>query len=140
MAGIGRGDQTFHTHRGLHVTTAIVIDITGVCRVEQIPHPDLNRLQELVGGYIEGVALPRLGHGHFAYINEDGKALGLIHNEVATALCQRAGTGLAEGDYISGVMVVVGRPDKDGNDTSVSMGEFVAALSALPGDHKVEGV
>jgi hypothetical protein len=49
-----------------------------------------------------------------AYVNEDGLALGLPRNELATKLCFDYQIGLARDDYIKGAMVVVGCKDESG--------------------------
>jgi len=98
------------------MSKAIIIEANGnVRRVEIEGYEDLNKA---VGGYIEGI---RLGDtGQFAYLNEDGIALGLPYNEVATQLCYRRNVGLIPGDYIKGTMVIVGPADHEGNETDVS--------------------
>ena len=69
---------------------------------------------QLDGGWIEGL---RLSDDCFAYIDEEGKMKGLPFNAVATELCGRLQTGLGQGDFISGTMIVVGAPDENGDDT-----------------------
>jgi len=105
------------------MTKAILIEVSGnVRRVEINSYDDLNRI---VGGYIEGIYLGETGH--FAYLNEDGIALGLPMNRLATELCYRWNVGLIPGDYIKGSMVIVGPADDDGNETDVSEA-FAASL------------
>ena len=45
--------------------------------------PGLDKLQEMVGGYIQ---LVPTSDGRLMYINEDGLRLGLPHNERATGM------------------------------------------------------
>ena len=42
---------------------------------------------------------------------------GLPYNAVATELCTRLKTGLQQGDFIKGTMIVVGAPDDNGDET-----------------------
>ena len=52
---------------------------------------DLERMQTIVGGYIEVIALERTPHGTRALvINEDGRREELPHNAQASALFQAA--------------------------------------------------
>lgn len=90
--------------------------------------PDYQSLNQAVGGYIE---LINFGDtGHFAYLNEDGIALGLPYNEKATKLCYKHNVGLIPGDFIKGTMVVVGPVDDEGNETDVSE-ELAAYLESV---------
>lgn len=62
----------------------------------------LDELQAYVGGLIERVELPR-GNGHStAWVNEEGKLIGLAYNEKATRIY-----GRAPDDVIVGPMVIV---------------------------------
>lgn len=98
------------------MTKAILIEANGnVSRIEINGYDDLNKG---VGGYIEGIYLGDTGQ--FAYLNEDGIALGLPFNEVATNLCYKHNTGLIPGDFIKGNMIIVGPADDEGNETDVS--------------------
>lgn len=56
--------------------------------------------------------------GAWLYVNEDGKALGLPENLVATALAHAANT-ISMADFIVGQVIVVGPPDNAGYDTDV---------------------
>lgn len=58
-----------------------------------------------VGGDAE---LIRLAAGVWAYVNEDGKALGLPENRPATYLCHMVGANIGVFDFIVGPMVLVG--------------------------------
>jgi Domain of unknown function (DUF3846) len=70
----------------------------------------------LGGGYFEMVTL-RDGCG--MYIDEDGKRKRLKPNELATELAREMAIISAQ-DYIAGIAVVVGPPDADGNETSLT--------------------
>lgn len=63
----------------------LLIDPSGSLTVESVDS-DLETFQELVGGYIEGVAIPG---GVMAYVNDEGLLKGLPHNAVATTLAGR---------------------------------------------------
>ena len=67
----------------------------------------LRALQDLVGGYIQGLALPRHvpeAIRAVAYVNDDGKHLSLPVNPFATRLM----TNLMSHDHIAGTMVIAG--------------------------------
>ena len=63
----------------------------------------LHTLQELVGGYIEHVALPG---GRCMLINENGKDGPHAANNTATVIAQEA-QAIMPSDYIAGVAVIV---------------------------------
>ena len=75
--------------------------------------------QSWVGGYVQ--CLPFTDTTE-AYVNEDGIALGLPRNELATKLCFDYRIGLAPGDYIKGAMVIVGCKDENGEFDEVGGG------------------
>lgn len=105
---------------------AVLIEANG--NVRRADLPDYQSLNQAVGGYIE---LINFGDtGHFAYLNEDGIALGLPYNEKATKLCYKHNVGLIPGDFIKGTMVVVGPVDDEGNETDVSE-ELAAYLESV---------
>lgn len=77
---------------------------------------DLDGLQALVGGYIEAVSLTE---GH-AYVNEEGKLMGLPVNALATDLAHAA--GWPYGDVLCGTVVFLGdSPDGDEADVPPSL-------------------
>lgn len=87
----------------------------------EIPSVDaLEPLQKLVGGLIEGVSLGDI----YAYVNEEGKILGLPVNVIATRLWQDA---YGRTDIIMGNMVVVGAYDDEGNEMDIPQ-EHVALV------------
>lgn len=73
----------------------------------------LSQLQELVGGNIEFVPMKHKAH---AYVNEDGKNLGLTENRIATEVLQQF--GYRTNDFIVGNMVILGE-GKDGDEGDV---------------------
>lgn len=96
--------------------TAIAIDPNGTVR--SVLLTSLEDMQRQVGGWIELINFGTTGH--FAYLNEEGKLENLPPNILATHLCAKYGVGLALTDYICGTLLVVGPPDSEGNDTSIS--------------------
>lgn len=99
----------------------IVIPVTGPVQLD-VDVSALEALQKAVGGYIEFLGLYRGDDDDCvgtAYVDEDGIAKGLPHNERATKLCDHFKVGLQQGDYIKGPMVILGPGDDDGNSTSI---------------------
>lgn len=95
--------------------TAVTIPAHGDLTTVTIPSADaeLEILQRLVGGYIEGVTLP--ADGLIGFVNEEGKILDLPANERATLGMHGR---LLPGDFISGTLVVTGPYNEDGDPTS----------------------
>jgi hypothetical protein len=79
---------------------------------------------QLDGGWLEGL---RLSDDAFAYVDEEGIMKGLPYNAVATELCTRLKTGLQQGDFIKGTMIVVGTPDENGDETDCP--DYLLALT-----------
>ncbi len=68
--------------------------------VESLPDASLETLKQAVGGYIEAVPL---NEGRYLIVNEDGLALELPHNLMATTLMHMAGhhpTSSISGDAV----------------------------------------
>ena len=63
----------------------------------------LHQLQEMVGGYIEGVAL---SGDRYMIINENGKEAPHMINHTATAIAHEA-EAIMTSDYIAGVAVIL---------------------------------
>lgn len=95
---------------------AIIIESNGNMYLQKVG--ELEELQKLVGGYIEGITLGDTGQ--FFYVNEDGIEMGLPRNDVATKLCSDHKVGLSFDDFIKGTMVIVGPSDGNGENTDVS--------------------
>ena len=88
------------------IITASLIHPNG--EVDSISLPEgeearLHQLQDLVGGYIEVVALP--GERHMV-INENGKDGPHMINHTATAIAHEA-ESIMPTDYIAGVAVII---------------------------------
>ena len=77
--------------------------------------PDYDTLNKAVGGWLEGVALV----GVTAYVNEEGKLMGLPVNALATRLAHRD-EATYPSDTINGDMIVLGPLDDEGESTSLS--------------------
>lgn len=92
---------------------AVVISVDGTAKVCEIA--DYDDLNAAVGGWIEAIPL---GDNASAYINEEGKLRRLPLNPVATAIAHRKHS-IRLNDFIVGPMVIVGVPDREGNDTDV---------------------
>ena len=84
-----------------------VIDIDG----------EYQQLSDTVGGYIESLYIPTVPIGAHAYINEDGKMLGLSMNPFATIVGHEL-IGISPSDYIAGNMIVLG-DGEDGEEADV---------------------
>lgn len=86
--------------------SATVILPDGSSNTLKLPSDDEKRLavlQQLVGGYIEGVALP---DGRYMMINENGKDAPHVINVRATAIAHEAQV-IQLDDYIAGVAAIV---------------------------------
>ena len=84
---------------------------------------DFEGCQKEVGGFVE---LLKLAPATWAYVNEDGKALGLPENLKATMFCHLCGPNIAASDYIVGPMVVCGA-----NGTRPVSAQALAALARI---------
>ena len=91
--------------------SAVVLRADGT--TEQLPSmPTGDELRSFVGGFFETVTLR---HEHLratAFLNEDGKAKHLPHNERATHLLDESGG--RPGDWVAGDVVVAGDVDDEG--------------------------
>lgn len=89
--------------------------------------PGLELFQELVGGWIEqlpGRVAPGVeGHSWLAYVNEEGKIIGLPVNDRATAFMHSVG-GIYPWDTINGNMIIIG----DGGEEGVEYADVPAQL------------
>jgi hypothetical protein len=123
----------------LVTTRALVVRPDGTAEVVRVSRR-LESWQELVGGSIEGLSLSAEVR---AFINEDGKALGLAMNVYADAmiraLLKSVGHTLMPGDYIVGPVVFLGPVDRYGYETDVhplvvEMAKLALDLSEIPGE------
>lgn len=109
---------------------AVVIKDDGT--VYAAKYSSLEELNQLVGGFIESVAIPKMKA--YGYVNEEGIALGLPRNETATKFCRSKGTALRPDDFIKGNLVIVGPPDAEGDDTDAPLAVWSHFnLEPLPG-------
>jgi hypothetical protein len=104
------------------VTHALVVPVSGPIVVadwdlsEQAEPAGLVTLQGAVGGWIEAIH----GPGWHAYVNEDGRMLGLPPNERATLLAYEFGWG--SGQMLLGTVVFLGSAaDPDEHDCPQEM-------------------
>ena len=103
----------------------IVIYIDGT--VETKDFDGLKDYQDTVGGLIE--ALPLTADAD-VYINEDGKVM--CQPNIFATFVMQINRRLNHGDFVAGNMVVIGKPDKDGNDTDAPewVFDFVKQMNA----------
>jgi hypothetical protein len=107
---------------------AILIGIESMEVVELAPDRDggplLRQLQELVGGLIEALPIPDFvtdADRATAYVNEEGKMVGLPVNWAATDFMV-PGVGLAFGDVIAGPMLLAGFDPRTGTHRDLPPG------------------
>ena len=94
--------------------TALEVRVDGTVEVKSI-EPELETLQAMVGGYIEGVTPP---HGRWtAYVDEEGLLKGLPLNRRATVMARQLGAGDV---ILVGPAVFLGPADDEGYDTDVT--------------------
>ena len=74
------------------------------------------QMQQAVGGFIQAFAF---GEKATAFVNEDGIAMKLLPNAMATVLCKHFDVGVAIDDHIKGNMIVIGNADAEGNETNI---------------------
>ena len=97
------------------MTKALLINEDGT--VQDVEYNDYKDLQNLVGGWIEGI---HIADG-FAYIDEEGKLKGKEVNLLATRIWHDAARkhNYKINDFIVGKMVLTGKADDEGNDTDI---------------------
>lgn len=105
---------------------AMIVRVSGVVEVGPIPN-NLAALQEIVGGWIEGVTLR--DDGTHLYCNEEGKLRGLPPNPAATAIADACRPGFAATDQLVGDVVFLGSTPA-GNEADVPAW-LVAAVMPL---------
>lgn len=104
-----------------NTVTACVIHPDGEVHYEQIT-PDLDTLQHLVGGHLEAInpGMETDAGQWTGYVHEEGKVEGLPVNHLGTLLTAEMGwTGPDFGDFLVGTLVLLGPPDRDGDDTGL---------------------
>lgn len=77
-----------------------------------------DQINAAVGGWLEVIEFPHY-RDHFAYINEEGKILGLDVNEIVTRYWYDSGATILVGDQIVGDAVFFGEIDEDGENTEI---------------------
>lgn len=88
--------------------------------------PTYDDLVAIVGGWLEGVPI----EGVTAYVNEEGKLMGLSRNPVASQIAHADGA-IYPNDWIAGNMIVMGPLDDDGDSTSLHKDWVSNALSTI---------
>ena len=84
---------------------ATIIDPEGPAREIELSNGDdklLRQLRDLVGGYLEVIALP----GHHMLVNEDGKANPHKVNDVTTLIAHKF-EAISKADYIAGTAIII---------------------------------
>lgn len=108
----------------------IPADLEQPTRVEDLTG-GLAELQELVGGYVRPLSLPESGAS--MYVDEEaGFKRNIPENPRAAAILDFIGVRTS----ILGDVVILGAPDKDGNDTDLSetaVGMFQATVKFVLG-------
>lgn len=114
---------------------AVILRADGNAEIAYIDN-GLDAAQKIVGGYIQAVT-PHADTGFgawLAWVNEDGKPMGLPRNHVADELLTRFGwQGVQAGDFIVGDIVIVG--DSDDGDTVDVPDEALQATLAFFREH-----
>lgn len=77
----------------------------------------LKARQDIVGGLIEPVTL---SDGSTMWVNEDGIALGLPFNSIATDVCGIGGRPDVMLQGVRGNVLIVGPVDREGSDTDLT--------------------
>ena len=80
---------------------------------------DLSVIQSYLGGLIEAVSFGSHNSHFFAYINEEGKLIGLPENKIATSVWYNSGERVMIGDYLAGNVLFFGQIDDEGDETDV---------------------
>ena len=123
---------------------AVILPPSGELDVVEKPEGQdtLTWLQSLVGGNIEHLSTPWGPHAD-AWINEEGKLIGLHGNAVATTLYRQDMEDglthdylLGDGDYIAGTIVFTGPPTDEGETqgleaSDLGVGGLLSELSAF---------
>lgn len=76
-----------------------------------------HEIVEAVGGTIDAVSFGE--NDYFAFINDEGKLLGLPENEIATSVWYESGARVMLGDYLAGNVLFFGETDENGDNTDV---------------------
>jgi hypothetical protein len=111
---------------------ALVITADDGARTEHLPNAPaamLHALNELVGGYLEGVAVH--GGDWCAYVNEEGKLQRLPYNRHADGLARYLGYPFGPGDYLAGTAVFLGRRGPDEVDVPGHVLDLARAAGIL---------
>ena len=94
---------------------AVLISTSGHVEITQI-EANRDTLKGIVGGWIESLDLL---NGDHAYLNDEGKTLGLPYNHLANTVFHQMNPYLSAGDLIVGDVVLLG-DDVEGDEADVS--------------------
>jgi hypothetical protein len=98
------------------MTRCFVIETDGTSRIEEVN--GYLGFRKIIGGYLEVIQLPVANL--CAFVDEQGKICGRKFNPVASMMALAGGFQFNDCDTgIVGPMVIVGRPDENGEETSV---------------------
>jgi hypothetical protein len=104
--------------------SALIFQTDGTVERREI-EPTLDTFSQIVGGWIEAVS----GRGGWmGYLNEEGKLDGLPPNPNGEQFLRTHGWQGSMWDVIVGPLVIVGKPDRHGNDTSLDEHFFQEVL------------
>lgn len=99
------------------MTRCFVIETDGTSRIEEVN--GYLGFRKIIDGYLEVIQLPVANL--CAFVDEQGKIHGREFNPVGSMLALAGGFRFNDCDTgIVGPMVIVGRPDENGEETSVS--------------------
>jgi hypothetical protein len=109
----------------------VVIDVDG--SVSYQTFDGLKGLQNIVGGYVECLRVidaDEVAGGLDAWINEEGKLIGLERNDLAAIVYLSLGGGLRLGDYIAGPVAFTGGVDADGETLGIKPAMALKVMEA----------
>jgi Domain of unknown function (DUF3846) len=109
---------------------AVTIDTLGKLDVLE-EKPDLRKMQDVVGGYIEAVRMSDTYYGSIMWLNEEGKLKGLEPNVIATMMV----SDIIAPDYIVGNVLITGDEDKEGEIMQLTDEQMTVLMVMFIGAH-----
>lgn len=95
----------------------LVVYPDGRAGTEWLTRSSADEYGTIVGGMVEAIS----GDGWAAYLNEEGKLVGLQANARADSIARLHGWKGSPDDVLTGPVIFTGPIDDDGYDTSVSV-------------------